>query len=453
MFLANNPSRDIILEIFQAGLVAADPYWAVKNAIQVSGNRICFDDHANTVKRCKEWPRLHIISFGKAACAMATAAVDCLPVDLDICEGIIVTNQENSRKVEGFDVYEAGHPLPDARGMIAARRIEKHVLNVQKGELLLVLISGGGSALLSYPSAGISLDDKIYTTQLLLNSGATINEVNCIRKHISQLKGGNLACLAQRVDLHALILSDVIGDDPSAIASGPTVPDSTTFQDAIEILYTRNLWEMVPDGVRSRLQAGYDGIIPETPKPTDPAFNQTGFTLVGGNSLSVSAMQTAAQKAGFETETYSTKLCGEVNKEAAKLCRYVARKLQAITTPMAILAGGETTVTVKGVGLGGRNQQFALAFAMMATHIQLSPGWVLLSAGTDGRDGPTDAAGAIVDSGTVSRICAGNHNPANYLENNDSYHALQRSNDLLIIGSTGTNVADLMVVLLFPDIK
>ncbi len=445
-------ARNNIRHFFEAGIVAADPAQAVRQAMHFKADRLCFDADQKTgvlLRRTEPWTTVHVIAFGKAACAMAAAAGRIIPPTLIADKGIIVTNYENQAKVDGFEVIGAGHPLPDNQGVFAAHKIAERAQQAECDELLLVLISGGGSSLITFPSDGISLQDKIDTTQLLLNSGATINEMNCVRKHISQLKGGNLAQLAYPADVHALILSDVIGDDPSSIASGATVPDPTTYDDAIRICGSRKLWTRLPNSVRIHLLAGCRGDIVETPKPGNPLFDRTGYTLVGSNRISVLAMQKVAQKAGFDTEVYRYSLCGEAREEAGKLCQLAAQKMALMCKPTAFIAGGETTVTVRGTGLGGRNQEFALAFAIIANQTKLSPCWILLSAGSDGRDGPTDAAGAIVDSNTVSRITAGGGNAVSYLANNDSYHALKLAEDLLITGSTGTNVADLQILLLF----
>lgn len=454
MHLTIGQARDHIQAMFEAGVEAADPETAIKNTIHFQSGRLvlnnCQTAYAQNAQRSDAWNRVHIVAFGKAACKMAATTAEIIPSFMQASKGMIVTNEENKQNVDGFIVHAAGHPLPDQRGVTAAKCIEDKVKTIPSGDLVLILISGGGSSLIPYPVPTITLDDKIITTQLLLASGAVIDEINCVRKHISQLKGGHLARLAHPVDLHALILSDVIGDDPGTIASGPTVPDSTTFDDAIKVLTTRKIWTQTPQRVRKHLLSGSKGIIAETPKSTDILFNSTGYTLISSNTISVSAMQGRAEQSGFKTDVYSTKLCGEARKEAVKLCRYAAQKLSFISVPTAVIAGGETTVTLTGRGTGGRNQEFALAFALAAEQMRLEH-WVFLSAGTDGRDGPTDAAGAIVDADTLCRIRACGKSPADYLNDNDSYHALKLSGNLLMTGSTGTNVADLQIVLLFPD--
>lgn len=433
------------LSIFQAGVAAADPLHAVKHYLKAG------DQHLeillnNGGLRMGRWSKIHLIAFGKAACAMAKAAQEIIPAGLLADTGIAVTNYENVTELDSIEVIGAGHPLPDEAGLNAARRIAERASRARQDELVLVLVSGGGSALIPYPVDPVSLQEKIETTRLLLACGATINEINCVRKHLSRLKGGGLARLVQPADVHALILSDVLGDDLSVIASGPTVPDNTTYADAFALLKTKGIWDKTPVSVRTHLEQGALGKLPETPKANDAAFNNAAHTLIGGNALSVAAMLNAAQSLGYETQVYSDHLCGESTEEAEKLAGYAKH----IDKPLAVLAGGETTVTLKGRGRGGRNQELALAFALAAEKHGLTGQWVFLSGGTDGRDGPTDAAGGLVDPNTLRRMRDAGCNPQARLADNDSYNALKNSQDLLITGATGTNVADLQVLLIHP---
>lgn len=439
MNLLANPAalasiRQDAASIFQAGIAAADPYQAVKRHLVPE----LFDN-------CS---KVHLIAFGKAACAMAKAAQEIIPPGMLVGRGIAVTNYENVTSIDNIDVSGASHPLPDASGLKAAQVIADCARNAKQDELVLVLVSGGGSALIPYPAGRISLQEKIATTDLLLASGATINQINCVRKHLSQLKGGGLARMAAPAHLHALILSDVLGDDLSAIASGPTVADDTTFADAIEVLKTKGIWEQIPANVPKHLEQGKSGAIAETPKSGDAIFKNTGHTLIGSNAISVNAMLQAAKRLGYVTKLYSDNLCGEARHEADKLAAY-AKQLN-VTQPVALLAGGETTVTLKGSGRGGRNQEMALAFAIAAEQKNLTGNWAFLSGGTDGRDGPTDAAGGLVDRNTIKRMTQAGVNPIELLENNDSYTALKASDDLLNTGATGTNVADLQILLIQP---
>lgn len=434
--------RQDALSIFQAGIAAADPYQAVKRylAPELFGS----------------YSKVHLIAFGKAACAMAQAAQEIIPAGMLAGKGIAVTNYENVTRVDNVDVIGAAHPLPDAAGLKAAQIIADRVRNAKENELVLVLVSGGGSALIPYPAGQITLQEKIDATDLLLASGATINQINCVRKHLSQLKGGGLARMAAPAHVHALILSDVLGDDLSAIASGPTVADNSTYADAIEVFKAKGIWDRVPANVRQHLEQGRLGNIAETPKPGDDIFKtcpehsrrNTGHTLIGSNTISVNVMLQAAQNLGYEAELYSDHLCGEARTVGATLVAQCVKRQQ--NKPIALLAGGETTVTLKGNGRGGRNQEMALAFAIAAEQQGLTGDWVFLSGGTDGRDGPTDAAGGIVDPNTIKRMTQAGVNPIELLENNDSYTALKTSDDLVNTGATGTNVADLQIVLIQP---
>lgn len=414
------------LSIFQAGVRAADPYLAVQQ-------HLTRNIHA----------KIHLVAFGKAACAMSRAAVELIPTEQLAGQGIVVTNYENVSPVPQCEVIGAGHPLPNADGFFAAKKIAEKVKRATEEELVLVLISGGGSALLPYPVANVSLDDKITTTQLLLKSGVTINQINGVRKHLSQLKGGGLARLAYPAKVHAMILSDVLGDDLSTIASGCTVPDDTTYQDALDVL--KPVWSFVPESVQQHLLAGEQGLIAETPKTNDSIFKDCSVQVCASNAVSLHAMQQQAEQLGYQTQIYSDQLCGIAKDEAEKLCQCDVNR----TVPIAILAGGETTVNVRGYGKGGRNQEFALAFALAAEKYGLKH-WTLLSGGTDGIDGVTNAAGGLVDEYTLQHIREHGLDPKALLDNNDAYTALNSANALLMTGATGTNVADLQILLLHP---
>jgi glycerate 2-kinase len=429
----NDTLKSHALQIFQAGVQAADPYQVVKRCLHL--------DNGNE--------KIHLIAFGKAACAMAQAAQELIPAARLAGTGIAVTNYENVMAVDNVEVIGAGHPLPNTDGFHAAQKIAERVKQAQSNDLVLVLISGGGSALLPYPVEGITLAEKIATTDLLLACGATINEINCVRKHLSRLKGGGLAKLAAPANVHALILSDVLGDDLSTIASGTTVPDNTTYAEAIAVLKNKGVWLAAPESVRHHLAQGEQGLIAETPKPNDSVFKHTSHILCGSNTLSLKAAQQTAEQLGYQTQLYSEQLCGIARDEAEQLALY-ASNITPVAKPLVLLAGGETTVQLKGNGKGGRNQEFALAFAIAAQKYGLTGQWTLLSGGTDGRDGPTHAAGGIVNANSLQAMLNAGINPSAYLDNNDAYNALHAANDLLITGATGTNVADLQILLLHP---
>ncbi len=412
-------------QIFQAGIAAANPYEAVKKHFVLN----------------EKFSKIHIVAFGKAACAMANAAQELIPVNL-LGDAIAVTNYENVVAVENVEVVGASHPLPDLAGFQAAKRIAEIAKNAKSNELVLVLISGGGSALIPYPVDSISLEEKIAATNLLLSCGATIHEINCVRKHLSQLKGGHLAKMIFPAKCHALILSDVLGDDLSVIASGTTVADESTFAEAVAILKAKNVWNDAPQSVKNYLE----NAICETPKFIENVEN----TLIGSNLMSVEAAVKSAQLFGYEVIHYDYPLCGEARDTAERFVLSSKRKASFLkgVGGFTFITGGETTVTLCGNGKGGRNQEMALAFAIAAEKHGLTNKWTFLSGGTDGIDGVSPAAGGIVDAGTLQRMKNAGVKPAELLENNDSYHALKSSNDLLIIGATGTNVADLQILLI-----
>ena len=435
-------NRDVLREdaqvIFQAGVAAADPYLAVKRHFQA---------HSGVLSA---YSTVHLIAFGKAACAMAEAAQEMLPVS-QRGQALAVTNYENVRTVPHVDVLGAAHPLPDAQGFLAAEKVIALAQQAQATQCVLVLISGGGSALLPYPAFGLTLEEKIITTNLLLSSGATIQEMNCVRKHLSQIKGGGLAKFIAPAACYALILSDVLDDDLSVIASGTTVGDNTTFLDAVVILKNKRIWDVLPAPVKHHLEQGVQGHIAETPKPHDKLFERVTNTLIGSNIVSVNAMVSMAQQLGYHTICYQHPLCGEARDVAVAWVEWLntlsADVRQGEIKRLAVLTGGETTVTLKGTGQGGRNQEMALAFAIASQQLMLEGKWLFLSAGTDGIDGCSPAAGGIVNAQTLSRIEAAQLSPQALLNNNDSYHALSIAGDVLVTGATGTNVADLQVFL------
>jgi hydroxypyruvate reductase len=440
------------LAIFQSGILAADPYQAVKQHLSVEKQKLSIQCQHSI--RSEDWQKIHLIAIGKAACNMIKAAQEIIPSKLLAPNSLAITNTENAYKIEHIHIIAAGHPLPDQTGLAAAKQVYKKVQAAKKNELVLILLSGGGSALLPLPAEGINLEEKTHITSLLLSSGANINEVNCVRKHLSKLKGGQLAQLAMPADLHTLVLSDVLGDDLSAIASGPSVADSSTFTDAVNILHKYYLWDKTPNAIKLHLEKGLQGTIPETPKKNTPCFTQTSHTLIGSNSISLTAITQHAKKLNYDTQVYSSALMGEAKLVAENWVSFIKQKLaQGLSKPLALVAGGETTVTITGDGLGGRNQEMALAFAIAANRQPLNAQWVFLSGGTDGRDGPTNSAGGIVDNQTFSRLVDAGIEPKAYLANNDSYYALKESQDLLVTGATGTNVADLQILLIHPTYK
>lgn len=412
-------ARDRARKLFEAGLAAADPGAAVTHAL------------ASAPVLPLAGGRLVIVAVGKAALRMARAAM----AASGHAAVLAVTNYENAADLPGAVVLASGHPVPDTQGEAAAEAVESFLSRLGAKDRVLALISGGGSALLPAPVPGISLDDKAEVNRLLLASGASITEINLVRQQLSRLKGGGFLRAAAPARVTALLLSDVIGDDLRVIASGPTVAPIGTREDARRLLRDRGLWDRLLAAVRAHLDA---------PAPERPELPEAENRLVGSNAMSVAAMAMAAREgvatngAAPGVQVLDTPLEGDVAEAAARVAAL------GIGT---WLMGGETTVVLHGKGLGGRNQELALRVAMIAEEQGWEPGWAFLSGGTDGRDGPTDAAGGLVDAGTLGRIRAAGLDPAGLLDDNDSYHALKAAGDLLVTGATGTNVADLQVLI------
>ncbi|MDR7420007.1 MAG: glycerate kinase, partial [Armatimonadota bacterium] len=362
--------------------------------------------------------------------------------------GVVVTKYGYLERLYGIELIEAGHPLPDTNGWRGARRIVDLVVPAGPDDLVLVLISGGGSALLPLPAEGVTLDEKIATTDLLLRSGATINEMNTVRKHLSAVKGGWLARHAAPATVVTLVLSDVLGNPLDVIASGPTVPDPTTFADAVEVVRRFGLWNRVPASVRLRLERGAAGEVPDTPKPGDAAFERARAVIIGDITAAAAAAADRAQALGYQTRLGPTDVQGEardVGETFGRSVRESYETLGAAGRPMCLIAGGETTVTVRGRGRGGRNQELALGAAGPIAGL---PQALVASFGTDGTDGPTDAAGAVADGSTLARAREQGLDPQVALADNDTYPFFQALGDLIITGPTNTNVNDLWLGLI-----
>lgn len=406
------------LRIFKAALKAADPYQAVLRHLRIDP---------------EPFRNIFVIGAGKASAQMARAIERLLGAR--ITGGLINVKDGHTARLRRIRINECGHPIPDRRGVAGARRIAQIATQAGEDDLVICLISGGASALLPLPAPPITLAEKQKTTQLLLHCGANIHEINCVRKHMSLIKGGQLARLAYPATLLTLILSDVIGDDMDVIGSGPTVPDRSTLADARAILKRY--------GIPNKLPAAAE----ETPKSGDKIFRNTRNLVVGSNALAVDAAAAEARRLGYHTLVLSTSVQGEA-REVARVHAAIAREIyfhsRPVRMPACVISGGETTVTIRGKGLGGRNQEFALAAALDLAGLS---DVAILSGGTDGTDGPTDAAGAIVDGTTLARAPALGLSAAAFLANNDSYHFLEATGDLIKTGPTGTNVADLQVIL------
>lgn len=433
-------NREITKDIFFSALKAVDPYRAVEHHIP----------HILSMYQNGGFNKLFIVGFGKASFLMTKAVCD--RVSHLVTEGVVITKYGHTLDKNlhaNIDLYEAGHPIPDNNGLAATRKAASMLKMADEKTLVLCLISGGGSALLSAPKGAISLDDKQRVTEILLKAGATINELNTVRKHISEIKGGRLAEYAYPAKVISLILSDVIGDELDVIASGPTTPDSTTYRMALDVVEKYRLTEELPKAVLDILKDGVEGMVADTPKEGNQIFEGVENIIIGSNRKAALEAMEKAKEFGFDTKILSTELQGEAIDVAHWLAKKAIEAKQLIEgedgKKICLISGGETTVTVKGKGKGGRNTELALAFALEVTGVN---GIMFLSAGTDGTDGPTDAAGAIVSGETIMKAKSLNLDPTVYLANNDSYTFFSKTGELLITGPTGTNVMDLQVILI-----
>lgn len=435
--------REAATRILQAALAAVDPETLVCRILEEGSakGRLRFG--------AGETQRIRLVSVGKAAFTMARGAVRALGED-GIVSGIVLTPEGTAGGVplpEHIRVYEGGHPLPTPGGMEGARAIHAFLSDRVRAEPVLFLLSGGGSALLALPRDGISLGDLRETTELLLRAGATIHELNTVRKHLEEAKGGGLARAASGVPILALLISDVIGDPLDVIASGPLTPDPTTFSTALEALDRYGLRGKVPPDVLAYLEEGEAGGHPESPKAGDPCFATVDIQVIGSLSAAAQGAMVAAAAEGYDVHTVDLEMIGEareVGRRLGELGRSIRGGTAEYRPPVCLIFGGETTVTVTGGGKGGRNQELALGAASALHEIG---GVLLASMGTDGIDGPTDAAGALVTGSTLRRARAANIDAEAALRENASYSFFQSLDDLILTGPTGTNVMDLQVVL------
>ena len=438
---ATRAQRAVAARVMDAALRAVEPAEAVRRALRLDGDRLLVGDRRYELNRYR---RVLVVGAGKAGAPMARAVEELLGERVGA--GVVVVKHGHTEPTRTVRLREAGHPIPDERGVGGTAELAELVEASGPGDLVIVVLSGGGSALLLLPEEGISLEDMQRTTDLLLRAGATINELNAVRKHLERAKGGGLARLAQPSELIALVLSDVVGNPLDVIASGPTVPDTSTFEEACAIVERFGVWDGLPASVAGRLRAGRDGELPDTPKPGDPLFERTHTFVVASNELAAEAAVRRARQEGLQALLLSTYVEGEAREVArvfAALALEEAHRDRPLRRPCCLVAGGETTVRVRGGGLGGRNQELALAAAEKLAGLDN----VLLAAlATDGTDGPTDAAGALADGTTVARARALGLDPHRFLADNDAYHFFEPLGDLLLTGPTNTNVNDLLFV-------
>jgi hydroxypyruvate reductase len=429
--LARTRAHETALACVEAGIAAANPETAVRERVNVDGDQLHVGDATVDLDG---FERIVLVGGGKAAARVAVGLETVLGDRID--DGVVVTNAPE--RTERVDVVEASHPVPDERGVDGARRVANLAQSADAETLVLAVVTGGASALLPAPVDGIDLDALQATTTALLDGGVPIEEVNAVRKHCSTLKGGGLARAASPARVVTLLVSDVVGDDVGVIASGPTAPDPTTYADALDVLERYSV--AVPDAVRSHLRAGAAGEHEETPSEDDPAFDRVSYHLLANGRTALDAAREVAADRGYEPLVFSASVRGEAREQGlahVAVAEEMRDRDDPVEPPAVVLSGGETTVTVRGGGRGGPNQEFALRAAL-----DLPDGCVLAAVDTDGRDGPTDAAGAVVDAETVADADAGR----DALAANDAFGYLDEAGALLDTGPTGTNVNDLRVL-------
>jgi len=434
-------ARRLALESLEAAVKAVDPKQIIKSKLNLKNSILYVGEHSFDLGRFKN---VYVIGGGKASGLMANALEQVL--GKHITRGIVNVPRGDKAKTNIIKLHAASHPIPDETGVQGTTQMLKIAEKANEDDLIICLISGGGSSLMPLPRGEISVADKREITNALLKCGATINEINTVRKHISEFKGGWLAKKAYPATILNLILSDVLSDPLDFIASGPTVPDSTTFSDAVKVLKKYVLWNKTPKTVQKVLSDGEKGLIPETPKANDDAFKKVFNVVVGNNRL---ASQTACKQLeldGLNTFLLTATLEGEARHVGTMLSSIASEMISSgnpVSRPAGVVVGGETTVTVTGKGLGGRNQEIALAAALKLKNVD---GVVIASLSTDGIDGPTDAAGAIVDGKTLKKAKKKGLIPEEYLSRNDSYNFFSKIGDLIFTGPTGTNVNDVSAI-------
>lgn len=437
-------ARKVALHILSVALNSVEPRRLIKNHVHKVSDVLTIN---NLIFDLAKFRRVFVVGGGKASGAMAEALEEVMGKTITKGFVNILRGTKSKFKTHKIVLNEVSHPLPGNKSIKETRKIFRLASEANKNDLVICLISGGGSALMSLPVAHITLRDKQELTGFLLKCGATINEINTVRKHISALKGGQLARVAYPATLISIILSDVVGDPLDSIASGPTMPDTTTFSDAISVLKKYNLWQdITPEAIKRRLRVGVKGKIPETPKPDNKVFEKTYDIVLGNNHSATISMCQEARRLGFNTLLLSSMIEGEarhVGTVLAGISKEILASGDPLPKPAVVVAGGETTVTVTGYGKGGRNQELVLGGALKIEGLK---GVSIASVDTDGIDGPTDAAGAIVDGQTIIRAQHKNLDPNEFLVNNNSYEFFSKIDDLIFTDSTGTNVNSLTVI-------
>jgi len=430
-----------IKEIFFHSLEAVDPTKLTASCLKLTNEVLKVGGIEFDLSR---WDSIHVIGMGKASAKMAFTLEQILGERIK--GGLVLIPYQTRMELKRIKIHIGGHPIPNEAGMEGTQRMVKLLGGLTKSDLVFCLISGGGSALLTLPPSPITLEDKRQLTRLMLECGASIDEINTLRKHLSQSKGGRLAKYAFPATIVSLILSDVVGDRIDTIASGPTVPDDTTFADCLEIIEKYRLRDKVPRRVLHYLQQGLEGRVGETPKRGDPIFENSQYLVIGNNLMALRSAAAKAEELGYRPFILSSYIEGEAREVAlfhSAIVKEVLGSSNPLPAPACLISGGETTVTVKGNGIGGRNLEFVLQLAM---EIDGFPRVTVLSAGTDGIDGNSDAAGALADGGTVSKAAHLGLNPQSFLDNNDSYTFFRELGDLILTGPTETNVLDVRIM-------
>lgn len=433
--------RDHALQIFTAGIQAVQPAQRMQAYLQLTKDALLIDGYVLPRNSLRN---IYVIGAGKAAAAMAVATEQLLG-DL-ITGGLVTTKYGHRLPARYITIQEAAHPVPDENSVAAVHETLQLLGNAGKDDLVLCLLSGGASALWCDVPAGLALADVQQAFDVLIKSGAGIREINTVRKHLGSIKGGQLVRYCGGAKVFACIISDVPGDDLAVIASGPTVPDDATFRDAVDILLKYQLWHRLPQSIQQFLEKGLQHLLPETPGP-GTLFNHTYNTIIGSNHIALQAAAAKAAALGYQVHLIPQPVTGDAATAARDLIQLAATWQGE--KPLCILQGGETTIQVTGAGKGGRNQHLALAALQALAQLpgDIADTITLLSGGTDGSDGPTDAAGAIADRNTLQEAVQKKLSIADYLQQHDSYHFFEQTNSLLITGPTQTNVMDVMLVL------
>jgi len=439
--------REDIERIYRAAIASVNPQEAIHRHLALENNILTAGggDGIAATFNLSDYSRVLVVGAGKATAPMARAVEDIL--GNRVTEGVVVVKYGYTENLSKIIIMEAAHPVPDTNGVEGAMKIRSMLEDADENTLVISLISGGGSALLALPAGNISLEEKQKVTDLLLKSGASIHEMNAVRKHISAVKGGNLARAAYPATVLNLMISDVVGDNMDVIASGPFVPDSSSYEKALHILDVYSLRDRIPGNVKDHLERGAVGKIPETPEKDDGAFERVTNMIAASNIIALMAAENEARALGYNTVILSSMIEGDTTDAAAwhsAILRESVQSSHPVSPPACIISGGETTVKVTGGGLGGRNMEFAL---QMATQIHAMEGVMVASVGTDGTDGPTDAAGAVADETTITRAAEKNLSIVDCMERNDSYHFFEDLGDLVKTGPTNTNVMDVRIML------